>query len=518
MDIKVHGAAASVEERAASTPSSARPRRVGRAAFATRRRTRVRPAADALRKARRGRRDLLLPALHAVQDRVGWVSEGALNYICERLTVPPAEAWGVVTFYHLFATERRPRALAHVCDDLACRLAGSTELCERLEPSHRARHRLVTPSNGEPAAGSGAPVSDSASARRPRSSCAPARSARRRRSLPSAVQGTSSTALDADTTELFSPGSQRFALARRSVPQAGSPEARAPRARRRRRSREPRRLPGATAATAPFTGRSRSAAAVVAEVTASKLLGRGGAAFPAGRKWAAVAAAKETTRYVVCNADESEPGTFKDRVLLEDDPFAIVEAMTIAGFAVSAERGFIYLRGEYPRAEIHLARAHRRGAAGRAPRTRRRRRGLRLRHRDPARRRRLHLRRRDGALQLARRQARRAALEAALPGRSRPVRQADAGQQRRDARQRPADRPRWRRRLRRDRYRRFDRTEAVLRLGSRRPARRLRSHIRHDARRAPRARGRSHLPSTAQGDPARRRGGQLRRPDRCRFH
>jgi NADH-quinone oxidoreductase subunit F len=60
---------------------------------------------------------------------------------------------------------------------------------------------------------------------------------------------------------------------------------------------------------------------------------------------------------VICNADESEPGTFKDRVLLEDDPFAIVEAMTIAGFAVRAERGFLYLRGEYPRAEIRLRHA-----------------------------------------------------------------------------------------------------------------------------------------------------------------
>src|SRR6188768_794241 len=81
----------------------------------------------------RDRRDLLLPALHAVQDRVGWVSEGALNDICRRLTVPPADAWGVVTFYHLFATEPRPPSVAHVCDDLACRLAGSRALCADLE-------------------------------------------------------------------------------------------------------------------------------------------------------------------------------------------------------------------------------------------------------------------------------------------------------------------------------------------------------------------------------------------------
>ena len=76
--------------------------------------------------------------------------------------------------------------------------------------------------------------------------------------------------------------------------------------------------------------------AVIAEVTASKLMGRGGAAFPTGRKWAAVAAQPAQPHYLVCNADESEPGTFKDRVLLEGDPFPVVEAMTIAGFATGA--------------------------------------------------------------------------------------------------------------------------------------------------------------------------------------
>ncbi len=76
---------------------------------------------------------MLLPAFHAVQDRVGWVSRGALNYICQRLVVPPAEAWGVLTFYHLFATEPRARTVAHVCDDIACRAQGGEALCRELE-------------------------------------------------------------------------------------------------------------------------------------------------------------------------------------------------------------------------------------------------------------------------------------------------------------------------------------------------------------------------------------------------
>ena len=87
---------------------------------------------------------------------------------------------------------------------------------------------------------------------------------------------------------------------------------------------------------------------VIREVLASKLQGRGGAAFPAGRKWEAVAKQPARPHYLVCNADESEPGTFKDRVLMEEDPFAVVEAMTIAAFACRCEKGYIYIRGEYP--------------------------------------------------------------------------------------------------------------------------------------------------------------------------
>jgi NADH-quinone oxidoreductase subunit F len=83
--------------------------------------------------AARSRRDLLLPALHAVQSRIGWISQPALNYVCRRLTVPPAEAYGVATFYALFATTPRPPLVAHVCDDIACRLAGAEEMAADLE-------------------------------------------------------------------------------------------------------------------------------------------------------------------------------------------------------------------------------------------------------------------------------------------------------------------------------------------------------------------------------------------------
>src|SRR6478609_5934111 len=80
----------------------------------------------------RSRRSQLLPALHAVQDRVGWISQPALNYISRRLAVPPAEAYGVATFYALFATKPRPPVMAHVCDDIACRIAGAERICDDL--------------------------------------------------------------------------------------------------------------------------------------------------------------------------------------------------------------------------------------------------------------------------------------------------------------------------------------------------------------------------------------------------
>jgi formate dehydrogenase iron-sulfur subunit len=93
---------------------------------------------------------------------------------------------------------------------------------------------------------------------------------------------------------------------------------------------------------------------IVACVTASGLRGRGGAAFPAGIKWQTVLGAPGSTKYIVCNADEGDSGTFSDRMLMEGDPFVLIEGMTIAGLATGATRGYIYLRWEYPQAKAAL--------------------------------------------------------------------------------------------------------------------------------------------------------------------
>ena len=101
--------------------------------------------------------------------------------------------------------------------------------------------------------------------------------------------------------------------------------------------------------------------ATIEAVTASGLRGRGGAGFPAGIKWRTVADAPSETRYIVCNADEGDSGTFADRMIMEGDPFALLEGMAIAAFAVGARKGYVYSRSEYPhanatfRAAIELA-------------------------------------------------------------------------------------------------------------------------------------------------------------------
>ncbi|MFD7163761.1 NADH-ubiquinone oxidoreductase-F iron-sulfur binding region domain-containing protein [Streptomyces violascens] len=458
-------------------------------------------------KEARDRRDLLLPALHAVNDRVGWLSESALDYICRRLTVPPAEAYGVATFYSLFSLKPRPATVLYVCTDLTCAAKGSAELCDALAdtPSaswerspclglcERAPAALLRRA-GPPAPGAAPPDPPSrlngarpqspdglgkrdSAARKPpddlevpaqdpargAGNCATghARPAAEDRPQPAPpptleapVQGTARGARNCAISQPQPAPENRPHPAPAGPPwtkSSGEFEERGPRGSAlgngpqanpypRRPAAEPlsvtagrggvgketaprltavlapatpTTLPHALAApdaTAPehpaahavpqfgqndlvllkrigkvdpydlddyrsqggYTALRRAfalgPAGVIREVLDAGLVGRGGAAFPTGRKWEATARQAERVHYLVCNADESEPGTFKDRVLMEGDPYALVEAMTIAGYAVGAERGYLYLRGEYPRAHERLshaiARARERGLLG----------------------------------------------------------------------------------------------------------------------------------------------------------
>jgi NADH-quinone oxidoreductase subunit F len=312
----------------------------------------------------RSHRELLLPTLHAVQDRVGWISPGAVAHIARRLTVPPAEIFGVATFYALLATSEQPPAAVHVCDDMACRVAGAERICEELEAAlGPAGH----PKDGEsrtwhrsPCLGQceRAPAALFTIAGEPaiRVSTGPLNTAQVLERLDDGLKGR-------DDLEAFegpigtAPSPERLAQLRRFAPQAGDPGLRL----LARIGRvDPMSLTDYLA-NGGYRALGEAIAAgperVIEEVITAEVLGRGGAAFPAGRKWAAARATQSWPKNIVCNADEAEPGTFKDRVILEEDPFALVESMTIAAYAVGAELGFIYLRGEYPLAESRMQNA-----------------------------------------------------------------------------------------------------------------------------------------------------------------
>ena len=157
---------------------------------------------------------------------------------------------------------------------------------------------------------------------------------------------------------------------------------------------------------------------VIELLKTSGLQGRGGAGFGTGLKWSFMPTGNDRPKYLVCNADESEPGSFKDRLLIERGPHQMLEGLVIGGWATGAEKTFIYIRGEYAEPARILAGRHRRRVPRRHPRQGRDGQRLRARGRAPARRRRVHLRRGDRPPRVARGQEGPAAQEAALPRRS----------------------------------------------------------------------------------------------------
>jgi NADH-quinone oxidoreductase subunit F len=300
--------------------------------------------------AARGRRHLLLPALQAVQARAGWISEGAFNYICERLTVPPAEAYGVVTFYALLSTTPRPARVVHVCDDIACRAKGAEAICADLE-------KQVGPAVHAPN-GDHHKIPESGWLRSPcLGLCEQAPAALLTAAGEEPVERLFGAVEAGSLAKVLKGDLAPTARPRLTIPQAGDPSLRIL---RRVDVIDPTSL-DEYRAHGGYESLRRAfelgPEGVIREVTEAKLLGRGGAAFPTGRKWDAVARQPVRPHYLVCNADESEPGTFKDRTLMEGDPFGVVEAMTIAGYASGCEKGFIYLRGEYPLACARLQHA-----------------------------------------------------------------------------------------------------------------------------------------------------------------
>ena len=268
----------------------------------------------------------LLPALHAAQKIYGWVSEPVATEIAKLLRIPLADVHGVIEFYSLFYNEQVGKRFIRVCTDQACALKGGdallNHLCQHydIKPGQTTRDLSLT-LEASPCLGlcEHAPVA----------------------------------LVDDEAETNISPDFHHYDLGRPKSIVGGSLRMVTANCGNGTTSLEKY---GEYAALKKAKGMKPED--VVNEIKVSGLVGRGGAAFPTGVKWEGAAKARSDAgaKYVICNADESEPGTFKDRVLLIDDPHRTIEGMCIAAYAIGASNpaqnqrgvGYIYIRAEYP--------------------------------------------------------------------------------------------------------------------------------------------------------------------------
>jgi NADH-quinone oxidoreductase subunit F len=269
-------------------------------------------------------RPALLPALHAAQQLHGWLSESVAAEVGHALRVPLADVYGVIDFYKMFYRKPIGRTIVRVCGAPVCAVAGADALLNAL-----CRHLKIAPDE----------VSPDGKFTVERAPCLGLCD-----HAPALVVGQ-------DTVGHATP-EQAAAICTRTgqkpVSFVGGDI----------RCLTSRCGQGHSTSLAEYTAQGGYTALnkaltmtpqeVISAIKASGLIGRGGAAFPTGAKWEGAARAQGQPKYIVCNADESEPGTFKDRILMEDDPHCAIEGMIIAAYAVGAQRGYIYVRGEYP--------------------------------------------------------------------------------------------------------------------------------------------------------------------------
>jgi [NiFe] hydrogenase diaphorase moiety large subunit len=282
----------------------------------------------------------LMAELRAVQDQLGHLPAAALDRIARDRKLSRAEIEATATFYHLL--HRAPHGACEVLfsDNIVDHMAGKAELmgrfCEALQvqPGKVSEDGLVYVDST-----SDIGLADQAPGALVNGLLVPALDGSRLDLLASLIRGRQPLARWPAT--LFEvPGNVR-----KGGPLVGEPF-----------------QPGAALA------RALGPEAILAELQAANLRGRGGAGYKTAAKWASCRKAAGPAHYVVCNADEGEPGTFKDRVLLQEAPDLVLEGMTLAARVLGANRGFLYLRGEYrylvPRLEAALARRRAAGLLG----------------------------------------------------------------------------------------------------------------------------------------------------------
>ena len=259
----------------------------------------------------------LLALLHAFHDRDGFISEAVLRDITVGLRIPLAELFGTLTFYHHFSRETPGQDAPRVCTGPVCRLQGGLEILEAL------KDQGATPM---PCAGR---CDD----------CVPVLKGHQ------VLVGKQVDTLSVQPTPLPPPhpGDGEECI----FAEIREPE--------RNTLAGYRRTGGYEALTRALTTLTQTD--VIETLKDSQLAGRGGAGFPTGIKWESVLNAPGEPKTIVCNADEGEPGCFKDRVILDYASHAVIEGMTLAAYATGATRGFIYLRYEYPETLKILERA-----------------------------------------------------------------------------------------------------------------------------------------------------------------
>ncbi len=256
----------------------------------------------------------LLPVLHAFHNRDGFIGAGAMEAIGKELRIPLADLYGTVTFYHHFARAEGGLQRPRVCTGPVCCQRGALEIVESLDGAEE------MPCSGR--CDDPVPV---LIGHETFVANAPFHTLQRRISSPVPVPN---------------PGGREecvFAAIR-------EPD---------RESLDGYRRSGGYEALVQAV-QEQSPTDVIDVLKESKLAGRGGAGFPTGMKWQFVREAPGEPKSIVCNADEGEPGCFKDRALMDHDPFAVIEGMTLAGYATGADRGFLYLRYEYPETNARL--------------------------------------------------------------------------------------------------------------------------------------------------------------------
>lgn len=300
---------------------------------------------------------MLLPALHHAQALYGWVPREAQEAISRALRVPLADIHGVLEFYTMFYNRPMARRVVRLCEDPACSLAGAHAVSRQITETlglQPGETRDDIAFEHVPCLGMCEFAPAALHGERPAGNLTPA-------DVPAFLNGSypePGALVYGEPLWMLGNVGQVDPSSLDDYEARGGYDTL-----RRELALTPEEVIAAVQQTSVEEVISHQKAMTVKQlidrVEATGIVGRGGAMFPTGRKWLFARGAPGTPaeKHIIANADESEPGTFKDRVLMENDPFSLIEAMTLAGYAVGAENGWIFVRGEYPRVAARLQHA-----------------------------------------------------------------------------------------------------------------------------------------------------------------